>query len=79
MEKEVMGKEEVGGAERPLRLPLCCLHWTESKSLIANLDHDRGTARSCQQTPKYTLGLHESSEVWNVQARGAKSEFIRAS
>lgn len=37
MEKEVMGKEEDGGAGRLLIFLLCCLHWTESKSLISRL------------------------------------------
>lgn len=38
MEKEVMGKEEDGEAGRPLIFLLCCLHWTESKSLISRLN-----------------------------------------
>lgn len=50
MEKEVMGKEEDGGAERPLILPLCCLHCTESKSLISNLIHYRGATRPSQRS-----------------------------
>lgn len=66
MEKEVMGKEEDGGEERPLILPLCCLHCTESKSLISTLIHYRGAENDFSavlnpvQTPNYTLGLHKS-------------------
>lgn len=73
MEKEVMGREEDGGAERPLVLPLCCLHCTESKSLISNPVNSRGAARApLRFWSRSDTKLHaRSSEVKNVQTRRA--------
>lgn len=78
MEKEVTGKEEDGGAERPLILPLCCLHCTESKSLISNLTVElQGFLNRLNpvQTPNYTLGLYKSKVLGGQERANEASDL----